>query len=118
MKDLYMTKLYTKRQTEIAMEIDNMKIIQTILSKQLQPEQYNGVVNFFYMLSNANTTSEEIEITLVMPVKLKNECITAYVESPRKYVYFQNYLYGVDTEATKTSFLDAHNFPDLSMSFG
>lgn len=32
-------------------------------------------------------------------------------------MHVQNYLYGVDTAATKTSFLDSHKFPDLSIFF-
>lgn len=73
MKDFYMSELYFKRPNEeIAMEIDDLKIVQTILSKQIPPELYNGIVNFLYMLTNPNTTSEEIGSNLVMRVKLEN----------------------------------------------
>lgn len=46
--------------------IDRVKIIQTILSRQLTPEQYNGFINLDYSLTYQNATSEEIESALVM----------------------------------------------------
>lgn len=45
--------------------IDELKLFQTILSKQLLPERYNGHINLEYALGSLNATSEEIETSLV-----------------------------------------------------
>lgn len=71
MKDIYKSDQYLTEK-EVAMAIDDLKIVQTILSKQMPPEQYNGILNFRYMHINPNTTSEEIDNALVMRVKLEN----------------------------------------------
>ena len=54
--------------------IDNLKILQSILSRRLQPEQFNAV-NMLYVL-RPNATSQEIEEALVISLcsllKLEN----------------------------------------------
>lgn len=49
-----------------ARTIDGLRIFQSILSQQLPPERYNGIVNVEYILYYDNATSEEIENTLVI----------------------------------------------------
>lgn len=53
-------------------EIENLKIAQSILSKQYnaRSEEYNGIINLIYIFSYPHATSGEIDITLV------NECVT------------------------------------------
>lgn len=63
-KDFLSKFPYNQNNTNIGM--DNLEVYQLILSKQLQPEQYNGIENFFYITSNQNATSEQIESVLVM----------------------------------------------------
>lgn len=46
--------------------LENLKVLESILSKQLPPKQYNGIVNLCYMIYNPNATSEEIESVLVI----------------------------------------------------
>lgn len=45
---------------------DRVQIVQSILSKQLQPEKYNGVVYLFYVIFNPDAKTEEVEKALVM----------------------------------------------------
>lgn len=47
-------------------KIDRLKIYQSILSKQLPPERYNGIVNLFYGIEYPDATTEEIESVLVI----------------------------------------------------
>lgn len=54
--------------TEIATIMDELKIYQAILSRQLPSERYNEFLNFVYILLYPNATSEEIKIALVMCV--------------------------------------------------
>lgn len=53
------------------MRIDHLKVFQSILSRKLPSERYNGVVNFFYIISYLNATTEEIENTLVIRAQIK-----------------------------------------------
>ena len=73
MKDYYSKDFHSKPENkeEIAMQLDNLKIMQKILSRQMQPKQYNGIINLSYIILNRNATSEEIASTLVMGDKLK-----------------------------------------------
>lgn len=100
---------------DIAIELDDMKIVQSILSKQLPPERYNGVINVLYIFKYKNATTEEIENTLVMcsPIQIlyfnrTSKCVCWH------HIYFQNYLYGIDTVATKSSYIE--KFPNLGIS--
>lgn len=52
--------------TDIAIAIDDLKIFQSILSRQLPPERYDGLINLIYVLRYPNATSAEIEGSLVM----------------------------------------------------
>lgn len=45
--------------------MDKAKILQSILSKQLSPERYNGVMNLFYIFQNPNATTADITSALV-----------------------------------------------------
>lgn len=44
--------------------IDNIKIIQSIFSRQLPPERFNGLINLIYA-SRPSATPKEIESALV-----------------------------------------------------
>lgn len=44
--------------------VDNLQIIQSLLSKQLPPEQFNGVINLF-LAFRPNATEEEIQNAVV-----------------------------------------------------
>lgn len=46
--------------------IDGLRIFQAILSKELPPEQYNGIVNVEYAIVCENATSDEIGSALVI----------------------------------------------------
>lgn len=52
--------------TDIAIAMDELKILQSILSRQLPSERYNGYINLIYILLYPNATSTEIEGSLVM----------------------------------------------------
>lgn len=54
----------SQRQDHRIIDIDALKVVQSMLSKQLQPEQYNGIMNFLYLSQTA--TPEQIESVLVM----------------------------------------------------
>lgn len=72
-KDLYTTEPEFKRSDgDIAMEIDDLKIFESILSKQFPSERYNGMVNLLYVLTNPKATSEEIQSALVRQTKVQN----------------------------------------------
>ena len=45
--------------------IDNAKILQSILSRRLQPEQFNAVINMVYAM-RPSATSQEVEEALVI----------------------------------------------------
>ena len=60
---------------KITVEMDRLKTLQTILSKEMPPERYNGIINVNYILLNHYSTSEEIESSLVMNVKNLNNLI-------------------------------------------
>lgn len=57
---------------DIAVEMDKVKILQAILSKQLPPERYNGIINLLYIYNNPKATLTEITSALVICVKLKH----------------------------------------------
>ncbi|XP_037040224.1 uncharacterized protein LOC119077144 [Bradysia coprophila] len=87
-EEFFLTEPYfqSSRAFEIKIKMDYLKILQSILSRQLQPEQYDGVLNLLYIFLYQNATLDEKESAL-------------------------GYLYGSDTAATKTTFLS--KFPDL-----
>ncbi|XP_037025178.1 uncharacterized protein LOC119066690 [Bradysia coprophila] len=70
-------------------KMDSVKILQSVYSKRMAPEQYNGLINLFYVFKYDNATLAQIESAL-------------------------NYVYGIDNAATKTSFLNPLDFPDPS----
>lgn len=45
---------------------DFLKMAETIWSKQLPPERYNGIINLEFALVNPNATKDEIASALVM----------------------------------------------------
>lgn len=49
-----------------AIQIDKLKILQSVLSKDLPPERYNGLINLSYVFVYPNATTEEIESALVI----------------------------------------------------
>lgn len=66
-KDLYSTSDFHKNasNSNMAKEIDDLKIFQSIFSKHFPPERYNGIINLLYIFRYKNSTSEEIENALV-----------------------------------------------------
>lgn len=68
LRDFFATDDYFKilEGEQIAMEMDGLKKYQSILSKELPPEQCNGIMNLAYILHNPKATTEEIESTLVI----------------------------------------------------
>lgn len=46
--------------------LENAKILESILSKRLPPQRYNGFVNMWYAMFCRNATSEEIQSALVI----------------------------------------------------
>lgn len=50
---------------DVAYEIDSLKIVQLVLSKQLPKEQYNDIIHLMYVINVPNATTEEIEGALV-----------------------------------------------------
>lgn len=53
--------------------IDGMHILQTILSRQLPPECYGGIINLILATQLANATTEEIEDSLVSTMEYLNK---------------------------------------------
>lgn len=49
----------------------NTKLFQSILSKKVEPERYNGLINLIYVLVYPNATTEEIQSALVMCESVK-----------------------------------------------
>lgn len=72
LKDFHSTDAFFSRASaaEIAIKMENIKILQSILSRQLPSERYNGIINSFYVFMYQNATSEEIESALVMNLRL------------------------------------------------
>lgn len=68
----YMKSFYSRNNetngTDIAVEMDKVKILQMILSKQLKPERYNGILNLFYIFKIQNPTAKATEITSVLVI--------------------------------------------------
>lgn len=52
--------------SQIAVIMDDLKIIQSFFSKRLPPERSQGIMNLLYVNVYKNATSEEIESVLVM----------------------------------------------------
>lgn len=74
--------------TDVAVEMDKVKILQSILSKHLPPERYNGLINLFYLFKNPNATSTEISSALVIRAKLKYLHIDYFTNPFTKNAYF------------------------------
>lgn len=68
MKHFYSTSDYHRNMTilNIAQKLEELKIIRSIVSKQLPPKRYNGIINLFYVVLYPNATSENIQSTLVI----------------------------------------------------
>lgn len=67
-KDHFSTNPYfgSASALEIAIKLENVKALQSIFSKRLPAERYNGIINLLYINLYRNATSEEVESTLVM----------------------------------------------------
>lgn len=52
--------------SDTQIKMNNMKILHTVLLKELPPERFQGIMNVLYVGLNKNATSEEIEGALVM----------------------------------------------------
>lgn len=63
-KDRYAEHSYNV--TEMAIKLDNLKILRSIFSENLPQEISNGLINLDYVMLYPNATSEEIESALVM----------------------------------------------------
>lgn len=57
-------KEYCKSMPEFEL-VDNVKILQAILMRQLPSERFNGIINMLYAM-RPNATSKEIETALVI----------------------------------------------------
>lgn len=66
LKEFHSTNPPNARGVEIAERMELVKEIQSVLSKDLLPERYNGLINMDYIFKNPNATSEEIQSVLVM----------------------------------------------------
>lgn len=77
------------------MHIEQMKIGQIVISKELPSERYNGIYNMHYIILNHNATTDEIDMALVrhmrkielfvrIGIRIRIQCSS----------YFQRYLYG------------------------
>lgn len=73
MKDSFVDHEYFRVASalEIAIKLENIKILELILSRQLPPQQYNGILNFLYINLYENATSQEVENALVFQTQLK-----------------------------------------------
>lgn len=54
---------------DIAGVMDELKVFQSILSKDLPPERYNGILDLRYVIFYQNATSNEIKSALVKCVQ-------------------------------------------------
>lgn len=45
--------------------IDYVKLLHLILSKNIPPERYNGIINLYFALAHSNATTEQIKSALV-----------------------------------------------------
>lgn len=74
-KEYYKTGAhFTRPSGEIAMVIDELKILKSVLSKQMPSEQYNGMLNLLYILAYPNATTEEIQSALVK-CEINTRCV-------------------------------------------
>lgn len=68
---------YTKDLSEsvdkVAGLIEHLKILQMIWSRQLSPDQYNGIINLLYVTFYPNATTKETETALVN-INISEEC--------------------------------------------
>lgn len=66
-KDFHSSDAFIKQMTDLetAIRMEHVKILESILSKDLPPERYTGILNLFYVFINRNATTEEIESALV-----------------------------------------------------
>lgn len=65
-REYHTINLRNSTATDIAITMDDLKIFQSILSRELPSEQYEGCINLSYILLYPNATSEEIKSSLVM----------------------------------------------------
>lgn len=75
MKNFYseyypITEYSPLRVRDIAMYMDDVKILQDVFAMQMPPERYDGLINLLFIFKNANATTTEITIALVMCAKL------------------------------------------------
>lgn len=61
--------------TENGIIFNYVDVLQTILSKQLPPEQVNGIINL-KLMTRRNATDDEIKNALVIDFKLLIDTIT------------------------------------------
>lgn len=69
--DAEMMKEYNSKRSHedrflVALRLDYFKIIESVFSKDLPPERYQGLMNLVYLHINPFASSEEIESALVM----------------------------------------------------
>lgn len=65
-REYHSINLRNSTATDIAITMDDLKIFQSILSRELPSERYDGYINLSYILLYSNATSEEIKSSLVM----------------------------------------------------
>lgn len=68
----------THRAVTEAFVVDYLKVAQSILSKQLPAERYNGIINLEYVLAYPNATTDETESALVTCINHFFEFFTAF----------------------------------------
>lgn len=75
-KDYYLKRNphSTLRETALKTRMEEFKIWQSMFSKQLPAERYNGFINLLYIFENPNATSDEIQSVLVMCAKSQSQC--------------------------------------------
>lgn len=72
-QDLYTTEPeFTRSNEDIAMEIDDLKVLETALYRQFRLTEVDGMVNILYVLTYPNATTYEIETALVRRTKLRD----------------------------------------------
>ena len=72
-KDFYTKNDFSKGNDEAYVRVlmETVKIIQTILSRQLPPERYNGMINLSFIALYQNATTEEIQSSLVICILIQ-----------------------------------------------
>lgn len=61
-------KIWNYREYFMVGIIENLQMIQVVLSQHMPAERYNGLMNLCFLLYYPNVTSEEIESTLVSKI--------------------------------------------------